>query len=115
MNNMISSLIPAYNVEKYLLECIESVLSQTYPAYEIILVNDGSTDSSGRICDEYARRYPFIKVFHKPNGGQLSSRQYAIARATGEFYVFLDSSNDKISVVYARKDGGYGLIIPDTD
>ena len=58
-----SVLVPVYNVEKYLDECIQSVLSQTYPAYEIILVDDGSKDDSGKICDRYAEEYPFIKVF----------------------------------------------------
>ena len=88
-----SILIPVYNVERYLSECVESVLSQTYPAYEIILVDDGSKDISGHICDEYAAKHPFIKVFHKPNGGQLSARQYAIEKATGDFYIFLDSDD----------------------
>lgn len=88
-----SVLIPVYNVEKYICECIDSVLAQTYPAYEIILVDDGSQDNSGRICDEYASQYPFIKVFHKSNGGLLSARQYAIAMATGDFYIFLDSDD----------------------
>jgi glycosyltransferase involved in cell wall biosynthesis len=86
-------LIPVYNVEQYLSECIDSVLAQTYPAHEIILVDDGSKDKSGQICDKYATEYPFIKTFHKQNGGQLSARQHAIENATGDFYIFLDSDD----------------------
>jgi len=88
-----SVLIPVYNVESYLAECIESVLVQTYPTYEIILVDDGSTDSSGEICDKYAEKHSFIKAFHKKNGGLLSTRRFAISKAKGDFYIFLDSDD----------------------
>lgn len=103
-NIKFSVLIPVYNVEKYLSECVESVLNQTYPAYEVLLVDDGSTDKSGEICDEYAEKYSFIKAFHKPNGGLLSTRRYAIARATGDFYISLDSDDsikpDALQIIY---------------
>lgn len=96
----ISVLIPVYNVERYLHDCINSVLKQTQKVYEIVLVDDGSTDSSGLICDEYADNYPLVKVFHKENGGSLSARMYAISRANGNWFMFLDSDDTlKINAV----------------
>lgn len=92
-NIKFSVLIPVYNVEKYLSNCLESVITQTYQNFEIILVDDGSTDNSGKICDEYAQKYEKIHVFHKPNQGQLSARSFAIQKATGDWYVFLDSDD----------------------
>ena len=104
MNVKFSILIPVYNVEKYLDECIQSVLAQTYTNYELILVNDGSRDSSGEICDRYAQQYSQIRAFHKENRGQLHTREYAIQQATGEFYVFLDSDdyleNNALAVIH---------------
>ena len=89
-----SILVPVYNVEKYLEQCVESLLNQTYKGeYEIILVDDGSTDSSGKICDEYAEKYPQIKVIHKKNEGLVSSRQTGIAEAKGEYSLFVDSDD----------------------
>ena len=88
-----SVLVPVYNVEKYLKQCIESVLNQTYQSFELILVDDGSTDNSGAICDEYASKHKFIKVIHKPNGGLLHTRRVSLAHATGDWYVFLDSDD----------------------
>ena len=88
-----SVLVPVYNVEKYLEECVESVLAQTYTNYELILVNDGSTDRSGEICDRYAAQYENIYAFHKANVGQLHTRKYALDRAKGDYCVFLDSDD----------------------
>lgn len=88
-----SVLIPVYNVEKYLHHCIESVLNQNYRNVEIILVDDGSTDSSGRICDEYAKEDQRITVIHKENSGLLSARRTAIKIATGDYFLFLDSDD----------------------
>ena len=88
-----SVLVPVYNVEKYLEECVESVLAQTYTNYELILVNDGSTDRSGEICDRYAAQYENIYAFHKTNVGQLHTRKYALDRAKGDYCVFLDSDD----------------------
>ena len=100
-----SVLIPVYNVECYLDRCIQSVLNQTYQNFEIILVNDGSTDNSGNICNFYAEKYYMIKAFHKENMGQLHTREFAIAHATGDFYVFLDSDDtlrqDAIETIYS--------------
>lgn len=88
-----SIMSPVYNVEKYLDACIESVLNQTYKNYELILIDDGSTDGSGKKCDEYAAKYSQIKVFHKENGGVMSARRYALDRIEGGWCVFLDSDD----------------------
>lgn len=95
MNNSIkfSIMTPVYKVERYLPECIESVLGQTYGNFEFILVDDGSPDHSGEICDEYAKKDSRIRVFHKPNGGLMHTRRYALERAQGDYYVFLDSDD----------------------
>lgn len=95
MNNNIkfSIMTPVYKVEQYLPECIESVLGQTYGNFEFILVDDGSPDRSGEICDEYAKKDSRIRVFHKPNGGLMHTRRYALERAQGDYYVFLDSDD----------------------
>lgn len=88
-----SVLVPVYNVEEYVAECIESVLNQNYSFLELILVDDGSTDHSGEICDQYGRIDQRIKVFHKTNQGLLHTRRYAIDKASGDYYVFLDSDD----------------------
>ncbi len=95
MNNNIkfSIMTPVYKVERYLPECIESVLGQTYGNFEFILVDDGSPDRCGEICDEYAKKDSRIRVFHKPNGGLMHTRRYALERAQGNYYVFLDSDD----------------------
>ena len=85
--------IPVYNVEDYLDECIRSVIDQTYPAYEIILVDDGSTDSSGAKCDQYAGQFPQIKVFHKANQGLIHTRMTALKYSSGDYIVMLDSDD----------------------
>ena len=89
---MISIVVPVYNVEKYLKECVDSILAQTYTDYEIILVDDGSTDSSGSICDEYTK-YSKIQVIHKKNAGLGMARNSGIEIAKGEFITFLDSDD----------------------
>ena len=86
-------MIPVYNVEAYLPECLESVLSQSYGNFEIILVDDGSPDNCGKICDDYAAKDSRIKVFHKPNGGLMHTRRFALERAQGDYYIFLDSDD----------------------
>lgn len=88
-----SILIPVYNVEKYISECLESVLAQTYTCFEAIIIDDGSTDNSGRICDDYAGRDARLKVYHRENQGLISARRAAIKKATGDFYMFLDSDD----------------------
>lgn len=88
-----SILIPVYNVELLIDECMESVLSQTYTDFEVILTDDGSTDSSGAICDRYASEYPFVRVIHQENRGIIAARRAGIAAASGEFCVFVDSDD----------------------
>lgn len=88
-----SVIVPVYNVEKYLKECVDSILKQTFEDFELILVDDGSKDSSGIICDEYAASDRRVRVIHKENGGQSTARNAGVAMATGEFAVFLDSDD----------------------
>ena len=89
----ISVIVPVYNVEKYLPRCVDSILSQTYENLEILLVDDGAKDSSGRICDEYAGKDPRVRVIHKENGGLSSARNAGIDAATGEYLAFVDSDD----------------------
>ncbi|HDR7787023.1 glycosyltransferase family 2 protein [Bacillus cereus group sp. Bc252] len=92
-NPKFSVLIPVYNVEEFIAECIESVLNQTYQNFEVILINDGSTDSSGMVCEEYAKKDNRLKLYHQNNQGLLTSRQNAISKASGDFCLFLDSDD----------------------
>ena len=100
-----SILVPVYNVELYIEKCILSVLEQTYGNFELLLVDDGSTDESGKICDKFAESDVRIKVFHKPNNGLIHTRRYAIERASGEYYIFLDSDDylkkNTLETIYA--------------
>ena len=88
-----SIVIPVYNVAPYLCECVDSVLAQNFTDYEIILVDDGSTDNSPSICDEYAEKYGQIKVIHKTNGGLSDARNFGIKEAQGNYLMFLDSDD----------------------
>lgn len=99
-------MTPVYNVEKYLPHCLDTVINQTYDNFELILVDDGSTDSCGRICDEYAAKDSRIKVFHKPNGGLFHTRRFALERITGDYCVFLDS-DDYIALDMLEKLAAY--------
>ena len=101
-SGLISVIIPVYNVEEYLRECIDSVLSQTYENYEIILVDDGSTDNSGKICDEYAEKNNKITVIHKENGGLSDARNTGLSLANGEYIYFLDSDDYIIPETFAE-------------
>lgn len=90
----ISVIIPVYNIEKYLKKCVDSVLHQSFEDYEIILINDGSTDNSFEIVNDYAKQYPDkVIAYSKENGGLSSARNYALDRATGEYITFLDSDD----------------------
>lgn len=89
----ISVIVPVYNVEDYLPRCVDSILTQTYQNLEIILVDDGATDGSGQICDEYAGKDPRIKVIHKENGGLSSARNAGIDAASGTYFAFVDSDD----------------------
>ncbi len=100
----ISIIIPVYNAEKYLDDCMDSVLNQTFEDFELILVNDGSTDRSGELCDEYAKNDKRIKVVHTENNGQGSARNTGIDMATGEYIGFVDCDDyidyDMYEVLY---------------
>lgn len=89
----ISIIVPVYNVEKHISECIDSVINQSYTNWELLLINDGSTDSSGAICDEYSQRDSRVRVFHKENGGVSSSRNLGLDNAQGEWIIFLDADD----------------------
>ncbi len=89
----VSVLVPIYNVEDYLPRCIDSILNQSYRDLEILLVDDGSKDKCGEICEEYKLKDDRIKVVHKPNGGLSDARNVGIEVATGEYYVFIDSDD----------------------
>jgi glycosyltransferase involved in cell wall biosynthesis len=91
--SLFSIIIPVYKVEKYLDECVQSVLSQSFTDYECILVDDGSPDNCPQICDEYAKKYEQIKIIHKENGGLSDARNVGILQASGEYIVFLDSDD----------------------
>jgi glycosyltransferase involved in cell wall biosynthesis len=89
----VSIIIPVYNAEKYLRQCIDSVIQQTYRDLEIILVDDGSTDNSGKICDEYAIKDSRIKVFHINNSGVSFARNKGIQESSGQYLMFVDSDD----------------------
>lgn len=89
-----SIVVPVYNVEKYVGDCISSILAQTYPHFELILVDDGSTDESGNICDRYAAQDYRIKVIHQANGGVSRARNKGIEAATGQWICFIDSDDE---------------------
>lgn len=91
--HLLSVIVPVYNVDKYLKRCLDSILSQTYEKLEILLINDGSTDSSGDICDAYAAKDSRIKVFHKRNEGLSSARNLGLDVAQGDFIAFVDSDD----------------------
>ena len=92
-DSLISIIVPVYNSEQTLNRCIDSILGQTYRNFELLLINDGSKDRSGEICDEYARKDSRVKVFHKENGGVSSARNVGLDNASGEWITFVDSDD----------------------
>lgn len=110
----VSIIVPVYNVEKYLDKCVQSLVNQTYKNIEILLIDDGSTDLSGAICDGYARRYDNIRVFHKPNGGVSSARNSGIEKASGIWIMFVDGDDwldlDAIEFLLQREDDEHDII-----
>lgn len=93
LDALISVIVPVYNVENYLRQCISSLLSQSYTHFELLIVDDGSTDQSGMICDEYASQDSRIRVVHKNNGGVSSARNFGLDMAKGEYICFVDSDD----------------------
>ena len=115
--DLISVIIPVYNVEKYLARCLESVVTQSYRNIEVILVNDGSTDKSPRMCDEWSEKDGRIRVFHKENGGASSARNIAISNLSEEskYIIFIDSDDyiypNTIQLLYdAVKSDNYDFV-----
>lgn len=104
---MISVIIPVYKVEQGICRCIDSVLAQSYQDWELLLIDDGSPDKSGAICDEYATKDARIKAFHKPNGGVSSARNLGIDNAKGEWLVFIDG-DDMIAKHYLQEVAAHG-------
>lgn len=102
MQEIISVIVPVYNVENYLKKCIDSIINQTYKNLEIILINDGSKDGSGKICDEYAKKDSRIKVIHKENSGVADVRNMGLDIATSDYLLFVDS-DDYISHMMIQK------------
>ena len=93
MHPLISLVIPVYNVETYLVKCLDSVAGQTYDNFEVILVDDGSTDGSGKLCDAYAEKDSRFVVYHKENGGLSDARNYGVAKAAADLVSFIDSDD----------------------
>lgn len=106
MNELITIIVPVYKVEKYIHKCVDSILRQSYNNLEIILVDDGSPDSCGSICDEYAKNDSRIKVLHKPNGGLSDARNEGLRIATGKYITLLDS-DDYWKPTYIEKSYNY--------
>lgn len=102
---MISVIVPIYNVEKYLPKCVESIMRQTYADLEIILVDDGSVDGCGKICEEYARADSRIRVIRKENGGVSSARNAGLEAARGEFVAFVDADDYLFEKTYEKMIG----------
>ena len=101
MEPLISVIVPIYNVKAYLDRCVESLLGQSYKNLEIFLVDDGSTDGCGKVCDRYAAQDPRITVLHKKNGGLSDARNAALDAAQGEYYAFVDG-DDWVSPYYVE-------------
>lgn len=102
-NTIVSIIVPVYNVSRFLPECIKSVLAQSFIDWELILINDGSTDDSGAICDTFAATDSRIKVIHKPNSGVSDSRNRALDMATGKYILFLDADDFWCSNTFLEK------------
>lgn len=110
-----SIIIPVYNVEEYLDACVQSIQSQSYKYYELILVDDGSEDRSGEICDQYSRQDSRIQVIHKSNGGLSDARNIGTQHATGEYVVYIDSDDylcdqDFLSKINEKANAGFDII-----
>ena len=105
-HDLISMIVPIYDIEACLPRCIESLLAQTYQNIEILLINDGSPDNSGAVCESYAQKDTRIKYFSKPNGGLSSARNFGLDKAEGEYICFIDGDDfmDKrmVEILYSE-------------
>ena len=101
INDLVSVIVPIYNVEQYLKECIESIINQTYKNLEILLIDDGSTDKSLKICKDFKDKDPRVKVFHNSNYGPSYSRNFGIDKSKGEWISFVDS-DDILSPIFIQ-------------
>ena len=106
----ISVIIPVYKVANTLCRCVDSIISQSFSDWELILVDDGSPDSCGAICDEYAEKDSRIKVIHKDNGGLSDARNAGLKIAEGEYVTFVDS-DDQSATSVVRKTGYFGILL----
>ena len=111
MSKLISVIVPVYNVEKYLRRCINSVINQTYKNIELILVDDGSPDNCGSICDEYAGKDSRVRVIHKENGGVSVARNVGIREAVGEYIMFVDSDDRLCDNAFEALVGDYDFSV----
>ncbi|MCM1059370.1 MAG: glycosyltransferase family 2 protein [Eubacterium sp.] len=93
MHSLVSVVVPVYNVKKYLSKCVESIMSQTYDNYEVLLIDDGSTDGSSEMCDRFAEQYEKIFAYHKENGGLSDARNFANKYLKGDYIVYIDSDD----------------------
>ena len=111
----VSVVVPVYNAEKYIDRCIDSILSQTFEDFELILVDDGSPDKSGKICDNYAAKDNRVKVIHKQNGGVSTARNVGIENSTGEYIMFVDSDdyidNQMLEVLLQKTSDDVEMVI----
>lgn len=112
---LISIVVPVYKVEKYLSRCIDSILAQTYKNFELILVDDGSPDNCGTICDEYANKDSRIKVIHQKNSGAVTARNEGLKIAKGKYFGFVDSDDYIMPQMYEKmyeciQSGGYEIV-----
>ena len=98
----LSVIVPVYKVEKYIHTCVDSILNQTFTDFELILVDDGSPDNCGKICDEYAKKDSRVKVIHKKNGGQSSARNKGLDHAKGNYISFIDSDDDILPEMFEK-------------
>lgn len=112
MKETISIIVPIYNVEKYLPSCLDSILEQTYSAIEVLLIDDGSSDNSGVICDAYAAKDYRIKVFHNENRGVSKARQFGVENSTSDYIVFVDADD---WLTHDAVEALYNAITPDVD
>lgn len=111
---LVTVVVPVYNVQKYLRNCLDSVVTQTYEPIEVILVDDGSTDQSGKICDEYADRDSRIRVFHTENKGVSAARNLGIEKAGGDYVVFVDADDGihrQLLEIYTKMDDAQSVLL----